>query len=81
MIVGDAEIFELACLGVGQIAEFIEATRGLRLDDDLRDSRAKAKVALAAVASNLLRQASELQLSLEDQEKLEWLTTANFLEG
>jgi hypothetical protein len=77
MVVGDAELFELACLGVRQIAEFIDATRGRQ---DIRDSREKAKVALAAVSSNLLRQASELQLSAEDQRKLEWFTTARFLE-
>jgi len=56
MAVDDVELLELACLAVSQIAEFIDATRGRQ---EFRDSREKAKIALAAVASNLLRQASE----------------------
>src|SRR4026207_1097643 len=76
MAVDDLELLELACLAVSQIAEFIDATRGRQ---EFRVSREKAKIALAAVASNLLRQASERPLSVEDQQMLERFTTARFL--
>ena len=76
MAVDDLELLELACLAVSQIAEFIDATRGRQ---EFRDSREKAKIALAAVASNLLLQASERPLSVEDQQLLQRFTTARFL--
>jgi hypothetical protein len=75
MGVDDSEQLQLVCLGARQIAEFIDATRGRQ---EFRDSREKAKIALAAVASDLLRQASQRPLNVEDQQ-LERFTTARFL--
>jgi hypothetical protein len=49
MGVDDSEQLQLVCLGARQIAEFIDATRGRQ---EFRDSREKAKIALAAVASD-----------------------------
>ena len=62
----DRKLFKLACLGARAIGEFIEVTRGAKLDENASRQREEAKIGLGPLVSYLLREAPRHDVSKED---------------
>jgi hypothetical protein len=82
MAFDDNRMFKLACLGARAIGEFIEVTRGTKLDDNARRHREEAKIGLGPLVSYLLHEAPRHDMSEEDppMNQLERFLTADFLD-
>ncbi len=76
------ELFGVACLGAKRLGEFLEATHGAQLTEDVSRLREQAKVGLSALVSNLLLEAPQHNVSEGDRllEDLVRFTTMEFLE-
>jgi hypothetical protein len=77
----DSRLFKLACLGTRAIGEFIEVTRGAKLDENASRQREEAKIGLRSLVSYLLREAPRHDVSKETPplNELQRFITTEFL--
>ena len=77
----DSRLFKLACLGARAIGEFIEVTRGAKLDENASRQREEAKIGLGPLVSYLFREAPRHSVSKNTPplNELERFLTTEFL--